>query len=526
MQKYFKFCLNRVYFLAAFLLFSTTAYAHPMGNFSINHYARFEAKSNNLNLRYIVDYAEIPTSERASQLDSDGNGAVSEAEKTAFLNSEANSLAKGLTVSLDGQKTALQTVDSKLDLIQGAAGLNTLRVLINFQIALPQSAKHRVEYRDGNFAGRTGWMEIIAAPSADFSIRDSDAAQTDRSRELTRFPADSNSVPPRQTAASFTLVKAGVGVTSNKPDAPLTNSPAAPDSSAASNTPHNGFTQAIAERDLTPGVMLLGVLIALAFGAVHALSPGHGKTMVAAYLVGSRGTPRHAILLGAVVTITHTFGVFLLGIITLFATRYIVPEKLYPALSGASGMIIFGVGLWLLMDRWQLLNGHGHHQGHAHDHTHAHDHAHDHSHAHDHTHSHESDYEEHLDEHGTLVHSHGGKAHSHTVPDGPVTAKTLILLGISGGIVPCPEALVVLLAAIKMNRILYGLLLIVGFSIGLAAALIAIGLIVVSARQKLSKLDNLGSSGKLVRYLPVGSAAVITIIGAMMTLSAMGTGTP
>ena len=255
--------------------------------------------------------------------------------------------------------------------------------------------------------------------------------------------------------------------------------------------------------------MLMGVLIALAFGAVHALSPGHGKTMVAAYLVGSRGTPRHAILLGAVVTITHTFGVFLLGLITLFATRYILPEKLYPALSGFSGLLIFGVGLWLLMDRWQLLRGHGHHHHHGHNHA---------------TTTLTTITKNTLMNTETWCIRTVGKRTTHTVPDGPVTAKTLVLLGISGGIVPCPEALVVLLAAIKMERILYGLLLIVGFSVGLAAALIAIGLIVVSARQRLSKLDNLAGSGKLVRFLPVGSAVVITLIGAAMTMSAMGSG--
>ena len=497
-------------FLLLALLLASGANAHPMGNFSINHYAHFDAQRSQLSLRYIVDYAEIPTSERQQQLDSNGDGTVSQSEKTSFLRSETASLAKGLSLTINSQSAPLKIVDSHLDLQPGAAGLNTLRVLLNFQIALTPEAKQQIEYRDNNFAGRTGWMEIIAVASSGLAIRDSDAASRAISKELTYFPTDTGIVPPRQTTAKFTLVRSEAAV-SSAPNS--TQAVSSSETVTTSATPQNRFTQAIAERELTPGLMLMGVLIALAFGAVHALSPGHGKTMVAAYLVGSRGTPRHAVLLGAVVTITHTFGVFLLGLITLFATRYILPEKLYPALSGFSGLLIFGVGLWLLMDRWQLLRGHGHHHhdGHEHNHDHTHDHSHD-------------DYEEHQDEHGNLVHSHGGKAHSHTVPDGPVTAKTLILLGISGGIVPCPEALVVLLAAIKMERILYGLLLIVGFSVGLAAALIAIGLIVVSARQRLSKLDNLAGSAKLVRLLPVGSALVITLIGAAMTMSAMGSG--
>jgi ABC-type nickel/cobalt efflux system permease component RcnA len=293
-----------------------------------------------------------------------------------------------------------------------------------------------------------------------------------------------------------------------------------PSSSPDANdqTPQNRFTQSIAERELTPGLVLGGILIAFLFGAVHALSPGHGKTMVAAYLVGSRGTPRHAVLLGLVVTLTHTFGVFMLGLALLFASRYILPERLFPTLSAASGLIIFGVGIWLLMNRWQALGtGHGHSHG---PHTHSHD---DHEHSHDDEHPHDHDHD-HAHEHGH-VHSHGGRAHSHAVPEGPVTMRTLVALGISGGIVPCPEALVVLLAAVKLHRLGYGMLLITAFSIGLAAALILIGLTVVAAREKLTRFKGFNEGGVLARYLPLGSAVVITVIGAMLTLSAVGTGT-
>ena len=304
--------------------------------------------------------------------------------------------------------------------------------------------------------------------------------------------------------------------------------------------------------------------------------------MVAAYLVGSRGTPKHALTLGLVVTLTHTAGVFALGLAVLIASRYIVPEKLYAPLSALSGLLIFGVGLWLFMSRYQLLtngrgrvhDGHSHehdHHSHAHDghshehgeHSHAHDdephvHAHDeahphedgeaHSHAHDaepHVHAHDEAHphphadgeahshahgdEEHVDSHGAHshshgpglhVHSHGGKAHSHAVPEGPITTKTLVALGISGGIVPCPEALVVLLAAVKLHRIGYGMVLITAFSLGLAVALIALGMLVVSARNRLSRFDSLSEGGVLTRYLPLGSAAVITVIGAILTLQA------
>ena len=291
------------------------------------------------------------------------------------------------------------------------------------------------------------------------------------------------------------------------------------------NTPQNRFTQSIAETQLTPTIVGWGLLFAFAFGAAHALSPGHGKTMVAAYLVGSRGTPRHAVTLGLIVTLTHTFGVFALGFALLVASRYILPEKLFPVLSALSGLLIFGVGLWLFMSRWQNLQaGHSHsHDGHTHSHDDGdHEHAHDDGHTHSHGGSHGDSDHHHSHDHGAgaHVHSHGGKAHSHAMPEGPITTRTLVALGVSGGIVPCPEALVVLLAAIKLHRIGYGMVLIVAFSIGLAAALIAIGLLVVSARQRLTRFKGLGENSALVRYLPLGSAAIIVLIGAALTLQA------
>jgi len=482
--------------------------AHPMGNFSINHYARFSAQGNELSLRYILDFAEIPTAERMTTLDSNGDGTVSAGEKSAFLKGEAIRYLGGLSLKLDGRPVALRAQSSDLETRPGAGGLPTLRVWMDCRVPLSASGKVRVEYNDTNFVGRTGWMEIIALGSGNRAIADSDASTRDQSRGLTIFPIDAGVVPPRQSSAAFSIVSAHPGQaigSLSKDNAP---SPRAQTPATNDQTPQNRFTQSIGQRKLTPALVLGGLLFALAFGAVHALSPGHGKTMVAAYLVGSRGTPRHAVLLGLIVTITHTLGVFALGTALLFASRYILPERLFPALSAISGLLIFAVGLWLFLSRWQGLKAGHHDHSHEHgDHTHLHDDA-------QHPHSHDAH------EHGEHVHSHGGRAHSHAVPDGPLSTKTLVALGISGGIVPCPEALVVLLAAVKLHRIGYGMVLITAFSIGLAAALIAIGMLVVSARQRLSRLDRLNENSPLVRFLPLGSAAVITLIGAVLTLRA------
>lgn len=491
--------------------------AHPMGNFSINHYARFEAHPGFLALRTVIDFAEIPTTERMAELDANGDQNISDAEKRAFLNSEIAANARGYAVQINGKKAEMELKNSRLEILPGAGGLQTLQVIADWQIALPASAQNRVAFADSNFEGRNGWMEIIAVAARGQKIVDSDAAATDRSHELATFPISGGTVAPRQREAQFSVVSSAIAagkpsgsvgvepssaVTAQNPraDAPATNT----------RTPQNGFTQSIAAKQLTPGLILGGLLAALAFGAVHALSPGHGKTMVAAYLVGSRGTPRHAVLLGIVVTLTHTLSVFALGIGLLFASNYVLPERLFPVLSATSGLLIFGVGLWLFMSRYQdLRSGNGHSQPHSHDH--AHDHSHGDEDDHDHgAHPHESD---------THTHSHGGREHSHAVPDGPITLKTLVALGISGGIVPCPEALVVLLAAVKLGRLGYGMLLITAFSVGLAAALIAIGLVVVAARERFGSVAA-GKGGALARYLPVGSAAAITVIGIVLTLQA------
>ncbi|HKE02992.1 MAG TPA: sulfite exporter TauE/SafE family protein, partial [Blastocatellia bacterium] len=227
--------------------------------------------------------------------------------------------------------------------------------------------------------------------------------------------------------------------------------------------------------------ILIGLLIAFALGGMHAMAPGHGKTVVGAYLVGSRGTAKHAAFLGATVTIAHTIGVFALGLITLFASRYALPEKIYPVLSFVSGALVVAIGLSLFTKRLRALLGVA-----AHDHDHR---------LHDH-------------------HSHVAGGHTHLPPgaDGSeITWRSLLALGVSGGIMPCPSALVVMLAAISMNRIGYGLVLIVAFSLGLAGALTAVGLAFVYGGKLLARVP---ASGKLMRALPVVSAFVISVLGA------------
>ena len=279
-----------------------------------------------------------------------------------------------------------------------------------------------------------------------------------------------------------------------------------------------------------PTVGFVAVALGVAFlaGAAHALTPGHGKAVVAAYLAGSRGTIGDAIYLGTVVTVTHTAGVFALGLIALYASQYLLVDRLLVWLSFASGLLIVFIGGWLFWDRWQMLRSsdgggdahehrhwplgkaHSHVPGHAHSHSHDHDdHSHTHSHSHgEHTHAHSHGEHSHTHSHGEHEHSHDDQ---HEIPK--TGRGSLLSLGISGGLVPCPEALAVLLISFTINRLVWGLVILVAFSLGLAAVLIAIGVAMVLAGPALKRMT---TEGRWLKVLPVGSALVVALLGVVI----------
>jgi ABC-type nickel/cobalt efflux system permease component RcnA len=242
----------------------------------------------------------------------------------------------------------------------------------------------------------------------------------------------------------------------------------------------SGFTKLIGERHLSALVILISLAAALFWGAAHALSPGHGKTIVTAYLVGRRGTPRDAAVLGLIVTVTHTIGVFALGLVTLALSQWIVPETLYPWLNAIAGVSVVAIGAAVLRARLRdWLHERAHRCGHAHHH-----HGHDHSHA----------------------------------PEPGTGFRGLLAVGISGGALPCPSALVVLLAAISLHRVAFGLVLIVAFSLGLALTITGIGLAAVLARSAFARRS---FDGLALRLLPAVSAVVIVVAGVAMTVHAL-----
>ncbi len=498
-KSYFRLAFSVV--VAAMIVGLTAAatWAHPLGNFTINHFARLEAGESRVRIRYVVDMAEIPAFQAAQTMAKSADGSVSSETLNAYLERIAPQYAAGLVVTSDGWRLPLQIVGKSVSMPSGSGGLATLRVVCDFEGIIPggPSQIRRLHFEDTNNLDRLGWHEIVVESEPNSRIFDSNVFGSQITDELKTYPQDMLAAPLDERVADFSwtsgAVPSGALALRTRDGAPAENS-------------RDRFAELINVPVLTPLVALLGLLLAAGLGAIHALSPGHGKAVVGAYLVGSKGTARHAAFLGLTVTVTHTAGVFALGMVTLFASQYIVPERIFPILSFASGAIVLVMGLSLFIRRLRpALAATGTRHSHS-----------GHTHGTDTDHSHDD-----LDD-SSLTHSHGGQTHSHLPPgsDGSrVTWRSLLALGISGGLLPCPSALVVLLSAIALHRVGYGLLLVVAFSVGLAATLTAIGLVFVFAGRFFKPA--LGGS-RVLRVLPAMSALIIACVGAAICYEAIG----
>jgi nickel/cobalt exporter len=473
-------------FLLAFLCFALAApaaSAHPLGNFSVNHQTRVKISRDRVELLYILDQAEIPTAQERG---------LSKAEVIRRKQAEVN---QNLYLVVNGRRHLLHLDGTpKLTFPEGAGGLPITRLELPLvaRVARPRV----VEVQDSTFEGRIGWVDQVAERGSGTAVRTA-VSPSDPTNGLRTYRGITLKGVPDQREGKF-LVKPGNGTLA----APrLHTANAEPEPNGRVERPDSGgdgFTNVFEDAANGDGIFVVLLLAAFAWGALHAVSPGHGKAMVAAYLVGTRGTAKHAVALGAIVTVTHTIGVFALGLVTLFLSQYILPEDLYPWLNLASGLLIVGVGLGVLRSRlrWRRERiGHDHGHGHTHGERGVHGHTHD----------------------------HDGNGHSHSHDDVPDTTwKGLAGMGISAGIIPCPTALVVLLAAISQEEIALGLLLIVVFSLGLAATLTSLGLGVVYAKHLASRVGSrVNFSSRIVAALPALSTVVILALGVVLTARAL-----
>jgi nickel/cobalt transporter (NicO) family protein len=485
--------LKHIIYTAIFIIFAAfSAFAHPLGNFSVNQFSRLEVEKTQIQIKQVLDMAEIPTFQAKDEIDTDENGAFSKDELNTYAAKITPNYLSNLSLNVNNQTLLLRADSQKVSTKDGAGNLPTLRIEWNFIADSTVAETNIVKFENKNFAERIGWNEIIVNQTNGINIFNSSIFGNTLSDELKTYPENLLNAPLSERKAEFSFTSNTIPANAKA----LQNR----DGNISIAVQKDRFAELVSIPEITPTVVLFALLLAFGLGAMHALSPGHGKTVVGAYLVGSRGTVKHALFLGLTVTITHTIGVFALGLITLFASNYILPEKIMPFLTFVSGLMVFYIGVTLFKDRFLSIFSekdlHSHHT-----HSHGED---------SHTHG------EHSHTHGE--HSHGGKVHSHLPPE-EITWKNLLGLGISGGLLPCPSALVLMLSAISLNRTGYGVLLTFMFSLGLAATLTSIGLIFLY----LGKIfgDSKFGESKILKGLPVFSAFVIACFGAVICYNAL-----
>lgn len=520
-----------VFTLLTCFIFVPIAFAHPLGNFSINQYAGLQVSREIVVLDYVLDMAEIPAFQEISAFDANGNGLADSAEAAGYHAEKCTSLKRDFSLLLNNRSVDLTLASSSVEFPAGVGGLPTLRLSCEFQAPIELTDNNPgLSFANNAFPDRLGWKEIVVTPNG-VSLQ-GDYYTTSLSNRLTTYPEDLLTSPLEQRQVNFEITSVSLPSQNGSPVPGETTNSSLADRNDA-------FTRLILMDEITFPTLLLALGISFVWGALHAMTPGHGKTIVGAYLVGSRGNLKHAVYLGLTTTITHTLGVFAFGLITLFAAKFILPETLYPWMSLLSGLFVVGIGVSLLVSRFRSshavselrmlkarLAGSGKSHSPVLEHAHAEAlsqphryvlnsspasfHTHDHSTAHTH--------EGHSHDHG---HDHNHADHSHLPPGTygePVTWRSLLALGISGGLLPCPSALVVLLGAIALNRIGFGLVLVLAFSLGLAGALTAIGMLFIYAGRLFERFP---SQGRLIRFLPVLSAMFVAVIGLAISIKAL-----
>lgn len=505
------------------LLLVATALAHPLGQLNANSIAEYRLKPHSLVVAYHITFNSGAALTRLPQLDKNGDGVIDAKEEAEYLQINSDHFRDNLNLFFDGRQIGLTINSSHLTKGVDPNGLPELGLDVELMspLNIADTKEHVLKIDDKGFEGVGGWREIKATASEGIG--------------LTGAPE-----PPQNAVEALQVsgeIKFHLGVATWTPKTQSVEVPK-----------EKGRDQALLNMigDSNGGLkaVALTLLLAYVLGALHALQPGHGKTVVGAYLIGSRGTVGHAILLGLIVTFTHTFSVILLGVVTLFAFQTVVPERLIPWMGFVSGLLVSGMGLMLLFYRDRLF-GHTHSHGHGHSHGHAH--------AHEHapnrlsptagpslgkrpfagTVSIESArvkerQSAYSDDDNDIrpaiapldVEDLGGHSHSHMIPE-KLTLMGLISLGVSGGMVPCPDALVVLLGAISLKKLGLGLLVLLAFSTGLASVLVAIGVLMVKASHLFAKRY---PSTTTIRRITELSYLFIVMMGLFLAFEALWSG--
>ncbi|MFJ2560273.1 MULTISPECIES: nickel transporter [unclassified Streptomyces] len=496
-----------------------TAHAHPLGNFSVNHHDGLRLSHDRIEDTAVVDSAEIPTAQDQDATDTDRDGAVSPAEAAHRAAERCAELAGRTRVSVRGEPAVWRTGRSTLTYGKGAAGLPVARLTCALRADAALSRPSDVAFASGAEAARTGWKEITAVAGDGVRLAASPVPARSPSEVLRRYPTGEGERPLDVTGATF-RTEPGAAAGPVAADGPAAAADAAPAVQAVARDAvlfpalENRLTGLTAGRDLTLPVGLLAVLLTLLLGAGHAALPGHAKLAVAACLARREGGVRAALAVGATVTVTHTAGVLAMGL-ALTAGGGFLGERLLGWLGAVSGAVIAALGTVLVVTAVRTLrtgrpSAHWHH-GHSHSHTHSHPHTHPHGHEHPHPHAHGHNADTDAD-----TGAHAPKPRRGGLP-------ALLGVGLAGGLVPSPSALVVLLGAVALSRTSFGVLLVVGYGVGMALTLTAAGLLLAGGGSRLAALGERRLPA-LRRWTPYGTvltAFAVLAVGIGLTLRSL-----
>ena len=524
------------------LLVPALATAHPLGNFTINHYTGIRVEPDRILLDVVIDQAEIPTFQARLDFDTDGDGEVSDEETDAGRVTACDGLKPSLALKVGGVASNLTLTEAGLTFPAGVGGLSTMRVVCGFRVDTgPLAAGSRIDYADTSFSERLGWREVVVSGSAmTLTGGDGTLRTKDTSARLTAYPtnlltqalADTSveivATPGGPTLAAFDipdatpLPGAGQVATAGTPapgaaggggTAPVAAPTAVPATAAGvpGGVTSGDLPSIFRTADLSPLVLLVSILTAAALGAGHALTPGHGKTLMAAYLVGTRGTPLHAAGLGLSVTFSHTLGILVLAALVVGAGGFLPPDLIVKSAPMVAAISIVAIGGWMLINegrrRWRIRSAEAAHAG-------AHAQAAEHTHEHDHAPGNNDDHEH--------EHSHGGVAHSHLPPAGTtISWRSLFVLGLAGGLIPSTSALLILLGSIAAGRPAFGFVLVVAFGLGMALVMGGIGLALVLARGRLDRVETGSLLGRASSFVPLAAAFLVFGLGVYLTIQAL-----
>ncbi|MEU8121418.1 High-affinity nickel-transporter [Spirillospora sp. NPDC049024] len=442
--------------------------AHPLGNFTVNHYDGLVAAPHELRIDHVEDLAEIPAAQAMPEVDADRDGRPSSGELAAWAGGACARAASSLHVTVDGRAVPATVASAAASAPRGQAGLPTLR--LECRITAP-AGPGRIVFRAGGGDGRVGWREVTARGDR-MTLAASDVPESSRSRRLAAYPADMLASPLDRRSAVLDVRAGGPPLA-----APASGGGPGRLLPRGADGLTQRFTSLVARHDLTPGFAALAFLLALLLGALHALAPGHGKTIMAAHAIGDgRRRTRDVLALGLTVTLTHTAGVLALGLLVTTGTL-LAPEALFPWLGAAGGVLVTAAGALLL--RRALRNRH-HTHGHGHGHGHGHD-------------------------HGQAGSRRGG----------------VVLMGLAGGMVPSPSAVVVLVGGAAIGRAWFGVVLVLAYGLGLAAALMAVGLLVTGSARALARRIPAMRPRLPGAMMPIGTSATVVVLGLGLTLRSL-----